>query len=151
MFKTLIICSVALACAASSQVAEAQSLKEKKQAEEWNATAKEYQSSVKAACGKEIAVELDSASWKNRPAEHSEYNMGAYCNDGCQHGVKLICADSLGKTAVGEKIDKIVCRYHSSDQPKITLQAAEKTVVCEFNSNNMSFQDSTKQQLEEQL
>lgn len=138
-----------LALLDASHHAEAQSLQVKKQMKEWKEDVTSYTTSAEKKCGKNLAVELDSTTWKNVPEDQAGYSFGEYCGNGCVFAVEMLCGDDLGKQAVTGGIDKVVCQYHGSDD--IEVSVANKTMNCKFSLRDMQFQEKAKKQLESKL
>ncbi|MCB0322519.1 MAG: hypothetical protein KDD69_03065 [Bdellovibrionales bacterium] len=145
-----ILCFVAAATAAFSTPVAAQSLAEKRQQAAWVDQVQSSIASTKQNCGKDVTVSFDVESWSKVPEDQKTFAFGEYCG-ACLMAMSRICGDELGKEAVTTQIDKVICRYHAEQQPKLVIDKATKTLDCSFDLHDMQFQAEARAALEKIL
>ena len=119
---------IALLAATGTQ---AQSLKEKQiQARQEAELAKDVEYTNKT-CGSELAVRFD---WSAVPAGALEkFSAEGYC-DAALEGIRRVCTDALGKTAVKQRIKNMTCGF--GRERAISLKDGSLDYIINFDSVN---------------
>jgi hypothetical protein len=116
---------------AGGTIAEAQSLKIRQKQADQEKQLEENVKGTNVTCGANIVVKFD---WKDAPADDlTKFSASGYC-DAALAGIRHICDEETGKTAVKEKIKTMTCGFGA--ERSIALKDGALDYKINFNSSN---------------